>query len=666
MSDLYSANDLRPGDAASAAGLSPTEQPSEPAFGSEGAGAGGFDVHAAAAEVWSTSSPGAPAAPAQPWTAVDYGWDPADPNAVAWAAYYSEQGMDPAAVAAQQAAEPAPAAEPGAIPELDLEAQQPEALPPLDYTAPLAQPEPALEVAPPELEPLPELDFAPVAELDLAQAVEVSTAPPAVPASDFEAARSSLWDLLPVPHAAQPAAEQQAQLPGGWPGDDASGRLDEFNLAGGGSFDEATAPLADLSPEQLVEAYPPGVDLMPDPDAFEAAAAPLGPVSAPSGSDELLPIDLGGMGLEPATEPASLEPEVSIDLGFVEDEPASGASGAPWEPLAEAAASAPVPADLYAAPAMGWAAELAVPAGDGAVDLDSFEAPPQPDENPAARDRTAMWGLGSRGATGTAPQAFAAPALQDDPWDAPAAPQAAPLAPLDLERADGFGPFDLGAPDHAADPLPLALLELPPAETEVLEATDEQILEVGEEVIEVAPADEPPLPPAEAAEPAVAPAPRISAARPTAPEPFSAFSAPVKPAAAAAADPAPAPLSSYIAGPHRVVIHTADGQVKRGTVCDVALDGPDLLLQPQAGGAAESLPAERIKAIFFMLAAGEAPPAPTGKKVRVTFRDGRQVAGFSPDYLPERAGFFMIPVDTRTHTARIWVYRTSVRQVTIS
>ena len=67
-----------------------------------------------------------------------------------------------------------------------------------------------------------------------------------------------------------------------------------------------------------------------------------------------------------------------------------------------------------------------------------------------------------------------------------------------------------------------------------------------------------------------------------------------------------------------------------------------------------------------MLPAGEPPPQPEGKKVRVTFRDGRQVAGFSVDYAPEHLGFFMVPADARTHTARIWVYRTAVRQVSVT
>jgi hypothetical protein len=101
------------------------------------------------------------------------------------------------------------------------------------------------------------------------------------------------------------------------------------------------------------------------------------------------------------------------------------------------------------------------------------------------------------------------------------------------------------------------------------------------------------------------------------------------------------------------------------------LDGPDLAaavlgLAPQPGAAPEVLGTDKVKAIFFMLAPGEKAPAPEGARVRVTFRDGRQVAGFSPDYREGSVGFFMIPADTRTNTGRIWVYRSAVRQVSVS
>ncbi len=105
--------------------------------------------------------------------------------------------------------------------------------------------------------------------------------------------------------------------------------------------------------------------------------------------------------------------------------------------------------------------------------------------------------------------------------------------------------------------------------------------------------------------------------------------------------------------------------MKRGTLTDVELDAPTIRLEGQAGGA-ESIPASRVKAVFFMLAPGESAPVPEGKKVRVIFRDGRQVAGYSPDYDPHLAGFFMLPVDSRTNTARIWVYREAVREVSVS
>ncbi len=67
-----------------------------------------------------------------------------------------------------------------------------------------------------------------------------------------------------------------------------------------------------------------------------------------------------------------------------------------------------------------------------------------------------------------------------------------------------------------------------------------------------------------------------------------------------------------------------------------------------------------------MLGPGEAVPEPAGKKVRVTFRDGRQIAGFSPEYTDAGPGFFMLPGDTRTNTGRIWVYRAAVRAVAVS
>lgn len=124
-----------------------------------------------------------------------------------------------------------------------------------------------------------------------------------------------------------------------------------------------------------------------------------------------------------------------------------------------------------------------------------------------------------------------------------------------------------------------------------------------------------------------------------------------------------APINAFIEGEHRVIIHTVEGQVKRGAIRDVDLLDEVIPLEQQTGFAPERIPVTRVKAIFFMLATGSRPPQPEGQKVRVTFTDGRQVAGFSDDYKNTGEGFFVIPADTRTNTSRIFIYRASVQAV---
>ncbi|HYO65635.1 MAG TPA: hypothetical protein VEU33_06090, partial [Archangium sp.] len=124
-----------------------------------------------------------------------------------------------------------------------------------------------------------------------------------------------------------------------------------------------------------------------------------------------------------------------------------------------------------------------------------------------------------------------------------------------------------------------------------------------------------------------------------------------------------APVNAFIEGEHRVIIHTVEGQVKRGAIRDVDLLDEVIPLEQQTGFAPERIPITRVKAIFFMLATGSRPPQPDGQKVRITFTDGRQVAGFSDDYKNPGQGFFVIPADTRTNTSRIFIYRASVQAV---
>jgi hypothetical protein len=123
-------------------------------------------------------------------------------------------------------------------------------------------------------------------------------------------------------------------------------------------------------------------------------------------------------------------------------------------------------------------------------------------------------------------------------------------------------------------------------------------------------------------------------------------------------------VSIKVSGEHRVILHTVEGQVKRGLIRDSDLNA-ELISLELAPGSVEKLSRTRVKALFFMLAPGEKPKPGTGDKLRVTFKDGRQVSGFSTDYKGTNVGFFVVPADSRTNTARIFIFRSAVDVVAL-
>jgi hypothetical protein len=262
-------------------------------------------------------------------------------------------------------------------------------------------------------------------------------------------------------------------------------------------------------------------------------------------------------------------------------------------------------------------------------------------------------------------------------WDR--GPVEQPAEPL-LDLVSG-SPADLAAwPSDAPASFPPPDPEFEAVVVEVPE--EEPIPEISaddvEEVVEPAPVatvswvdEEPPAgevfsldallvtPPPPRAESLAPPLPPPSPSPPPIPHPAAAAELPSTPEA----DPF-APSPSFVTGEHRIVLHTIEGQVLRGSIANADLADPELpMIQPN--GAVARVPAGSVKAVFFMLAAGEQPPHAAGTRVRITFGDGRQVSGLAPDYSPASAGFFVLPVDTRTHTARVWVYRSAIRQISV-
>ena len=117
-------------------------------------------------------------------------------------------------------------------------------------------------------------------------------------------------------------------------------------------------------------------------------------------------------------------------------------------------------------------------------------------------------------------------------------------------------------------------------------------------------------------------------------------------------------------GEHRVAVHTRGGRTLRGSVSDIDLAKSQFSLLPQGGANPEAIYHAEVKAIFFMLPPGEKPRAARGRKVRVTFADGRSIEG-TRDGGEGQHGFFLLPADAaRTNTRRIYVARDALAELT--
>ncbi len=675
-----------PSEAAWAGGAVPLAPPAE---GPPASWAGAQDLDADAQGVAPAENAANPDPPV--YDAAAYGLDPNDPNDAAWAAWYAEQGWDPATAyayaqqsSAQYDGDPnAGHADPGTLP-LDAAGYPQDPSLAHDPNEPFSacEADPAASPAAGEL-PIA-WESAPASpvpyEADALTACDPADPGPAEALGSVEGG-VPVWDLdgragtagdVPLPSAAPGEGSEMLEHPSSDSPFAHFGRRDggsgaerrslppaEVELRESGARPETALTRLELRLRARRTAKGESEERADSPDGGATddllASSPARAVAVPAGPDvvpEMPPaVDLGELGvpIDPLDAPAADFP-VEIGLAFEADAAPEEDGAAPF-------------------PDVAWA-EHAVPESDRPVDFAAFDAEPQIDqakEEGLVAESTALWEL-----PGSKAQA---PALDFPVGEQDRCPEAAaafPEAALQGELIEILDDDIIEVTELVVDPEPPAVPETlspvgsaPARAVAPLAAGDAAPVAV-EQIL--SPLRRQPAQAVEAPSPIVLAAQGLEhAPRPpveeeaVAPEPMP------EPAAVAAPEPVELPVpASCVAGTHRVVIHTADGQVKRGTVSDLALDAGEVLVACQAGGAAEAVPVENIKAIFFMLPPGDPPPSAEGKKVRVTFRDGRQVAGFSSDYAPERPGFFMVPADARTHTARIWVYRTAVRQVSVS
>ena len=130
-------------------------------------------------------------------------------------------------------------------------------------------------------------------------------------------------------------------------------------------------------------------------------------------------------------------------------------------------------------------------------------------------------------------------------------------------------------------------------------------------------------------------------------------------------------------GPIKLVVHYADGRVIKGYAHDFYPNKPTFHLFPAAAepsGRPIEVRIKDLKAVCFVrdfagddffnepkkFVEGEQP---LGRKVEVTFVDGRVLVGTTLGYDPRRPGFFFIPADPQSNTLRVFAVAQAVRDV---
>ena len=123
-----------------------------------------------------------------------------------------------------------------------------------------------------------------------------------------------------------------------------------------------------------------------------------------------------------------------------------------------------------------------------------------------------------------------------------------------------------------------------------------------------------------------------------------------------------------------VVARYLNGRIVKGFTVDFTPFQDRFHIVEAEDGAMREIRLSELKGVFFVKdLAGDLGHAKSnvfdpadatpGRRIRVRFKDGETLAGFTPDYLPMRSGFFLLPADLKSNTDRCYVVASATEKV---
>ena len=124
----------------------------------------------------------------------------------------------------------------------------------------------------------------------------------------------------------------------------------------------------------------------------------------------------------------------------------------------------------------------------------------------------------------------------------------------------------------------------------------------------------------------------------------------------------------------KIVAHFVDGSLVKGTTTDFSQSRDSFHVREHSSGENREIRTSSLKAIFFVksfdgdkkrIERTDAERTGYGKKIRVRFKDGETLFGYTTAYSPGRPAFFLFPADAASNNERIFVLEHATEQIVV-
>lgn len=123
---------------------------------------------------------------------------------------------------------------------------------------------------------------------------------------------------------------------------------------------------------------------------------------------------------------------------------------------------------------------------------------------------------------------------------------------------------------------------------------------------------------------------------------------------------------------NRIVLHYSDGRIVKGSTGDFFPDKQWFHVTEKDTASASRVDIAKLKGIFFVKdydgnpdyeSTQDAERKGLGKKVKVCFKDGESIVGYTSGFSPAKPGFFLFPADANGNTEKIFVISVATEEI---